>query len=344
MMTFRRKPAAGRRAGHNPGERIMRNLRFVVSLVAAFGCTGALAQGAAFPSKPIVIVVSFPPGANADLEARIYQDGLSTQMKHAVTVDYKPGGSGVIANGYVAKAAPDGHTLALISASTPILSAVRKDMPYNLLKDFAPVVLTTENTTVLLVTPSLPVKNFQEWVAYAKAKPGAVTWSTVGSGRGFHVGGEWLASELGLDLTFVHYKGGSQAEIDLIAGRIHTTPKQLAPSLPLIRSGKARPIAILTKDRSPLLPDMRTVAEMGAPNFAFPSWNGILAPAGTPPAVVTRLHAEMVKGLKTPQAMKRWESEGTLVLGTAPDAFRKRLVSELAQWEKIVKEKNITED
>lgn len=326
----------------------MKSLRLSVSLMAscaALAGGGALAQGgAAFPSRPITIVVPFPPGANADLEARMYQDGLSAQMKHPVLVDYKPGGSGVIANGQVAKAAADGHTLAMISASTPILSAVRKDMPYDLMRDFSPVVMTTENTTVLLVTPSFPAQTFQEWVAQAKARPGEVTWSTVGSGRGFHVGGEWLASELGVSLTFVHYKGGGQAEIDLITGRIHTTPKQLAPSLPLIKAGKARVIAILTRDRSPLLPGMRTVAEMGAPNFAFPSWNGLVAPAATPPAVVNRLNTEMVKAIRTPQAMKRWEAEGTIVLGTSPEAFRKRLVAELAQWDRIVKEKNIKED
>ncbi len=305
----------------------------------------ALAQAAVnFPSRPVSIVLPFTPGANADLEARVYQEGLQTQLKSSVVIDYKPGASGVIAGSYVAKAAPDGHTLGFINVSTTLLPALRKDLPYDLVRDFTPVVMTTENITVLLVTPSFPAQTFQEWVAYARANPGKVTWSTVGSGGGFHVGGEWLASELGIDLTMVHYKGGAAAELDLLAGRIHTTPKQLPPSLPLIKSGKARVIAILTKDRTPLLPGIRTVAEMGAPNFAYPSWIGLVAPAGTPAAIVDRLNAAMVAAIKSPQAMKRWEAQGSVVIGSTPETFRKRIVAEMAQWEKVVKEKNIKEE
>ena len=305
----------------------------------------ALAQAPAnFPSKPIAIVLPFTPGANADLEARVYQEGLQTQLKSSVVIDYKPGGSGVIANSFVAKAAPDGHTLGFINVSTTLLPALRKDLPYDLLKDFTPVVMTTENITTLLVTPSFPAQTFQEWVAYAKANPGKVTWSTVGSGGAFHVAGEWLASELGIQLTMVHYKGGAAAELDLVAGRIHTTPKQLPPSLPLIKSGKARVIAILTRDRTPLLPGIRTVAEMGAPNFAYPSWIGLVAPAGTPAAIVDRLNTAVVAAIKSPQAMKRWEAQGSVVVGASPQEFRKRIVAEMAQWDKVVREKNIKEE
>jgi len=323
----------------------MQWMRLAVSTMAALCSAGALAQGAAnFPSKPITIVLPFPPGASTDLEARLYQDGLSAQMKHPVMIDYKPGGSGVIANNYVAKAAADGHTMGFISSSVTILPAVRKDMPYDLARDFAPVILTTENILVMLVTPSFPAQTFEEWVAYAKAKPGAVTWSTVGSGRGFHVGGEWLASELGIQLTMVHYKGGAQAEVDLMAGRIHTTPKQLPPSLPLIKAGKVRVLAILTSERSPLLPGVRTVAEMGAPNFAYPNWVGLIAPGATPVAIINRLNAELAKTIKTPQAMKRWETQGSVVVASTPESFRKRILAEMAVWDKVVREKNITED
>ncbi len=320
-------------------------MRLAVSAITAMCCAGAMAQGAAgFPSKPITIVLPFPPGASTDLEVRLYQEGLNAQMKNPVIVDYKAGASGVIANSFVAKAAPDGHTLGFVSSSVTILPAVRKDMPYDLVRDFAPVILTTENVLVLLVTPSFPAQTFEQWVAYAKAKPGAVTWSTVGSGRGFHVGGEWLAGEMGIQLTMVHYKGGAQAELDLMAGRIHTTPKQLAPSLPLIKAGKVRVLAILTGERSSLLPGVKTVAEMGAPNFAYPNWVGLVAPGGTPVAVVSRLNTELAKTIKTPQAMKRWETQGSVVVASTPEAFRKRIVAEIAVWGKVVKEKNIKEE
>ena len=312
------------------------------SLLAALFSAASLAQG--FPSKPVTIVLPYTPGANADLEARVYQEGMQPLLKQSVLIDYKPGGSGVIANGYVAKAAPDGHTLLFVNSSSTLLPALRKDLQYDLVKDFAPVVMTTENITLLLVTPSLPVRTFEEYVAYAKARPGEVTWSTVGSGGGFHVGGVWLASELGIQLNFIHYKGGAAAEVDLIAGRILSTPKQLAASLGLIKSGKARVIAILSRERTPLLPGVRTVAEMGAPNFAYPNWIGLLAPAGTPAAVVDRLHVETVKAIKSPEAMKRWEAQGSQVLGSGPDVFRKRVVAEIATWDRLVREKNIKEE
>lgn len=323
----------------------MQWMRIASTTMAALWCAGALAQGAAtFPSKPVTIVLPFPPGASTDLEARLYQDGLSAQLKNPVVIDYKPGGSGVIANGYVARSAPDGHTMAFVSSSVTILPAVRKDIPYDLAKDFAPVILTTENILVLLVRPNFPAQTFEQWVAYAKSKPGAVTWSTVGQGRGFHVGGEWLASELGIDLTMVHYKGGAQAELDLMGGRIDTTPKQLPPSLPLIKAGKVKVLAILTGERSPLLPGIKTVAEMGAPKFSYPNWVGLVAPAGTPVAIVNRLNTEVAKTIKTPEAMKRWDSQGSVVVASTPEAFRKRILAEMVIWDKVAKEKNITED
>jgi len=316
-----------------------------VALLAALSSGVASAQGAAsFPSRPITIVLPYTPGANADLEARIYQEGMQPLLKQSVLIDYKPGGSGVIANTFVAKAVPDGHTLVFINSSSTLLPALRKDLPYDLARDFAPVAQTTENITLLLVNTNFPVRNFEEYVAYAKANPGKVTWSTVGSGGGFHVGGEWLASLLGLQLNFIHYKGGAAAEVDLLAGRIDSTPKQLAASLGLIKAGKVRVLGILTRDRTPLLPGVRTVAEMGAPEFAYPSWIGLLAPAGTPAAVVDRLNVEIVKAIKSPAAMKRWESQGSVPVGSSPAEFRKRMLAEIATWDRLVREKNIKED
>ena len=312
---------------------------------AALWSPAVFAQGAAnFPAKPVTMVLPFTPGANADLEARTYQEGLQPLLKQPVLIDYKPGASGAIANAYVAKAAPDGYTLGFINSTSTLLPALRKDLSYDLLKDFAPIIQTTDNITLLLVTPSFPARNFEEYVAYAKAHPGDVTWGTVGSGGGFHVGGVWLASLLGLDLTFVHYKGGAPAEIDLMAGRIHSVPKQLATSLAGLKAGKYRAIAILTRDRTPVLPELKTVAESGAPEFSYASWIGLVAPTGTAPAIVNRLHADMAKAIRTPAAMKRWETQGSVVVGAAPDAFRKKMAAELAHWDKLVREKNIKEE
>jgi len=316
-----------------------------VFLFAALFSSASSAQGAAsYPSRPVTIVLPFTPGANADLEARTYQEGLQPLLKQPVVIDYKPGASGAIANAFSAKAAPDGHTIGFINSSSTLLPALRKDLPYDMLRDFAPVIQTTDNITLLLVNADFPARNFQEYVAYAKARPGEVTWGTVGSGGAFHVSGVWLASILGLDLNFVHYKGGAPAEVDLIAGRIHSIPKQLAASLGGLKAGKYRAIAIMTRDRTSVLPDLRTVAESGAPEFSYGSWIGLVVPTGTSPAIITRLHSDMAKALRTPAAMKRWETQGSVVVGAAPEAFRKRIAAELAQWDKVVREKGIKEE
>lgn len=315
------------------------------AFISALCCPPLWGQSpSAWPSKPVTFILPFTPGANADLEARTYQEGLQPLLRQSVLIDYKPGASGAIANAYVAKAAPDGYTVGFINSTSTLLPALRKDLPYDLLRDFSPVIQTTDNITLLLVTPSFPARTFEEYVAYARAHPGEVTWGTVGSGGGFHVGGVWLASLLGLDLNFVHYKGGAVAEVDLMAGRIHSVPKQLATSLAGLKTGKFRAIAILTKDRTPVLPELKTVAESGAPDFAYASWIGLVVPAGTAPAIINRLHADMAKVLHTPVAMKRWEAQGSVVVGAAPDAFRRRMTSELAQWNRLVREKNITEN
>ena len=324
----------------------MQLTRVYVSALAAVLATmfsaALFAQGAAnFPSKPITIVLPYTPGANADQEARVYQEGLNAQLKQPVLIDYKPGAGGFIAYGYVARAVPDGHTLAFINSTVTITPALREDIPYDLLRDFAPVVMTTRNIFVLLAARSLPVNTYEEYIAYAKAKPGEVTWSTVGAGGGFHMAGEWLASATGIKLTFVHYKGGSAAEVDLLAGRIHSTPLALALSMPLIKAGKVRVLAILTEERTPMLPGVRTVAEMGIPGYGYPSWLGLAAPAGTPAAIVDKLNAEVVKAINSPRAMKAWEERGSVVVGSTPDAFRKSLVAELAFWKKLVRENNI---
>ena len=161
--------------------------------------------------------------------------------------------------------------------------------------------------------------------------------------------GEWLASATGIKLTFVHYKGAAAPEIDLMAGRLHSIPKGLLSALPLIKSGKLKIIAIITGERTPLLPGVRTVAERtqaesGIPGFAYPSWVGLLAPGGTPPAIVDKLNADIIRAIKSPKAMNGWDAQGTVVVGTSPDGFRKVLINELAQWKKLVKENNIKVD
>lgn len=316
-----------------------------MAAIIAMSSGVVLAQGTpGFPSKPVTLIIPYTPGSTNDIEARIYQEGLAEQLKQVVLLDYKSGASGIIANSALARSAPDGHTLAWTSATTTILPAIRNDIPYDFLKDFAPVGQTTKRIFLLTTAPNLPVKNFQEFIAYAKAKPGEITYSTVGQGGAIHLSGEWLASAAGIKMTFVHYKGAAASDVDLMAGRISVSAKGLVGALPLIKSGKIKVIAIYTADATPLLPGVRPVAEMGIPGFDYPSWVGILAPAGTPPAIINRLSADFKKAVTSPRAMKDWQAQGTLPVGSSPEEFRKMLTVEAARWKKLVTDNKIKVD
>jgi tripartite-type tricarboxylate transporter receptor subunit TctC len=302
----------------------------------------ALAQAAAkFPTKPITLIIPYTPGSTNDIEARIYQESLQEQFKSSVLLDYKPGASGIIANGYVAKAAPDGHTLAWTSATTTILPALRTDLPYDFLKDLAPVGQTTKRIFLLTSSPDLPVKDFKELVTYAKANPGKLAYSTVGQGGAIHLSGVWMASASGMDLNFVHYKGAAASDIDLMSGRIQLSAKGLVGAVPLIKSGKIKLLAIYTGERTQLLPGTPTVAESGIPGFDYPSWVGILAPGATPKPIVDRLSAEFKTAVHSPKAQKSWDSSGTIAIGSTPEQFRKMLVAEAARWKKLVADNGI---
>ena len=314
----------------------------ILAAVLAFVSTASLAQTApAFPSRPITIVVPFPPGSSTDHELRIYQEGVADFFNQPVLVDYKPGASNQIANSYVAKQKPDGYTVVGTVAASTLLPALKEDLNFDLLKELAPVSLTTRRTFVMVARPTLPANNLSEFLAYARANPGKVTWSTVGPGSGLHMVGEWLAASAGVKFLFVHYKGSAVAELDLMAGRTDVTPKALISALPIIKSGKVKVIAIATSTRSPLLPDVKTVAEQGFPGYDYPGWIGIMTTGGTSQAILNRLSAAFKAAVMTPAAMKGWEDQGTTPVGSTPEEFRKVLATEIAIWKKLVKDNNI---
>ncbi len=312
-----------------------------ICAAALFSISVAAQDAANFPSKPLTLVMPYLPGSTSDRLARVFQDGLTQELKQTVLVDYKPGASGMIANSYVIKSGADGHVFSFTAATAAILPAFKKDMPYDLLKDMSPVSLMLKDTYVLVVPPSLPVNTYEEYVAYARANPGAINWSTVGAGGALHLSGEWLAKAIGAKFTFVHYKGSATAEVDLLAGRIQSSPKGLASALPIIRSGKVKAIAVLTADRTALLPGLRTVAEMGVPGFEHPGWIAILGSGATPPAIVAKLSAALGRAVKLPKAMQLWESVAVNPVGSTPEEFRQVLTREMAHWKKFVDENNI---
>ena len=277
------------------------------------------------------------------MQTRLYSPKLTEALGQPILVDYKAGAGGAIGTVYVAKSAPDGYTLVSVSTSFGVLPAFSPldKVPYDPVKDFAPVSLMIRNSSMLLVSPSAPFNTFPEYLAYARANPGKINFGTTGSGGIYHIVGAWLHSLSKTEVTFVHYKGSGPMYTDMIAGRVQAAPAITFIGMPLVKSGKLKAIANLGTDRAGAMPDLKTVAEQGVPGFEYPSWSGYLAPAKTPPAIVNRLSAEFAKVAKSPDLVKKFESEYTVLVGSTPEEFAKTISTEYVRWRKVVEENNI---
>ena len=316
----------------------------LASAVILCGMTSSvLAQSAAstYPSRPVTIISPFAPGGSTDKDGRVWAQKLQESLGKAFVLDFKPGAGSTIGTNYVAKAAPDGYTLLIVSSGFSVNAATYSDLPYDSVKDFTPLSLLVKRPTVLLVHPSVPVKSYPEYIAYAKARPGELNMATSGAGGISHMIGAWLHSATGTSITFVHYKGAGPMYTDLIAGRTQVTASSLFTSLPHIKPGKLRPLAILSAERSELLPSMKTVAEQGIPDFDYSAWTGLLMPASVPAAIVNRLSAEIGKHAKSPDMIERFADDGTHVLGSSSEEFRRYLIGEITRWKRLAQEFNI---
>jgi tripartite-type tricarboxylate transporter receptor subunit TctC len=252
--------------------------------------TGAIAQ--TFPSKPIRMIVISAPGGGTDLLARTFAQGISDALGQSVVIDNKPGGGGIIATETLAKAQPDGYTILMTNTSHSVLPSLHKKLPYDVLKDFAPVSLVALTHSLLLVHPAMPVKTVKDLIDLAKAQPGKLNYASGTTGASAHFGAELLKMMAGVNIVQVPYKGTAGQLTALIANEVQMTFSTMPPAMPLVQAGRLRAIAIGSPQRSPALPEVPTVAESGYPGFDIGAWNGILAPARTPPAIVNRLAAE----------------------------------------------------
>jgi len=309
------------------------NRRDSVLLLAA----GMLASGAswaqAYPSRPIKIINPFPPGSPVDVVARPLAQKLQDQLGQPVVVDYKAGAGGTIGAEMVAKAPADGYTLLLTSASTHVIAPMlRKSLPYDALKDFIPLSLVAHGPTAIVVHPSVPANNLAEFVRYVKGNPGKVAFASSGPGTILHLNGELFASKTGTNLLHVPYKGAVPAATDLLAGQVQMMFDSITNSAPQVKAGKLRALAVLTPQRSPLMPDVPTAKEQGFEGLEFPAWIGMFAPAGTPPEV----KAQLLKALQTisGQADTR---ERFVQAGLVPDGMQEaEFAREIAAHQKIV--------
>lgn len=300
------------------------------------------AFGQAYPSRPVSVVIPFAAGGTTDNEARLYTQKLQEFTGQPFVFDFRPGAGTSIGLAFVAKAAPDGYTLVMINSGLTVHPHFYPSLPYDVMKSFSPISLMSNRATGLLINPnSLPnVHTLTDLVAHAKANPAALNCNTAGSGSITHIVCAALAAETKTNIVPVHYKGVSQGQIDLLAGRTQLQAGTIFNYLPILKAGKLRLIAVLTEERSRLMPEVPTTAEQGV-NVDFPSWLGVLAPAGTPQPVLTRLHTELVKAVRAPEVVKQLEAAGSTPVGSTPEAFRARMARELAQWKKIVQENNI---
>ncbi len=303
----------------------------------------ALAQdaAAAWPSKTVTFISPFVPGGTTDKGARLYGQKLTDALGKPFVVDFKPGAGATVGANYVAKSAPDGHTLLITSAAYTITAATHKDLPYDPVKDLAPVTLTLKRPSLLMVHPSVPVSNYAEYIAYAKANPGKLNFGTTGMGGSYHIAGAWLHGVTNTSVTFIHYKGASQLFTDQVAGRIHVSPASIFNALPFIKSGKMRAIFLISGERSALMPELRTVAEQGIPGFDYSAWEGIFMPAGVPAPIVNKLAGEFGRIAKMPDVIDKFKDDGTIMVGSSAADFRKHVVTEITRWRKVVQEHNI---
>ncbi len=313
---------------------------FVRALAAALIVVAApvvLGQ-AAYPTKPVRLVVPFPAGGTTDLLARAAAQKLSEAWGQQMIVDNRPGAAGNIGAELVAKSTPDGYTLLMGTVGTHAINAsLYAKMPYDHVKDFTPVILVAGVPNVLVVNPQLPVNTVPELIAYAKANPGKLNFASSGSGTSIHLSGELFKTMTGVQMTHVPYKGSAPALTDLIGGQVQLMFDNLPSSLAFIKAGKLRAIAVTGTTRAPALPDVPTVADT-VPGFEASSWFGILAPAGTPRDIVMKINGETSKWLASPDAKEKLAAQGANVAGGTPEDFAKHIQAETAKWAKVVKE------
>jgi tripartite-type tricarboxylate transporter receptor subunit TctC len=316
---------------------------------AGFGLTlvcglAASADAQTFPAKPVRIVVGLAPGGGTDIVARHVGQKLAPTIGQQVVIDNRPGASGNIAAELVARSPADGYTLVVVTASHSVNPSLYKKMSYDPIKDFAPITQLTSQPYIFVVHPSLPVKNVKEYIALSRTRKGGLTYASSGSGLLGHLGMELLKSMGKFEGTHIPYKGASPALIDTISGQVEAFFPTIISGLPQVKSKRVRVIAVTTVQRSPLLPDVPTVAEQGFPGYEVNGWYGMLAPAGTPREVVAYLNAEVAKSLKSPDLAERLLADGAVPVGNAPEQFASYIRSEMTKWAKVVQQSGATAD
>ncbi|WP_455288700.1 tripartite tricarboxylate transporter substrate binding protein [Cupriavidus necator] len=308
----------------------------LLALGTALAPTAAMAAGP-YPSEPIRIIVGYQAGGPTDLTARLLASKLQASLGQPVVVENKVGAGSNIASEYVASAAPDGYTLLLAAAPITMTKYLYKGLKFDVQKSFDPVANVMNAPAVLAVSTKLPVRDLKSLIALARQRPGSLTFGSSGAGGSQHLAGELLKQKAGIDMLHIPYKGASGALTDLMAGTVDMVFMTSMSALPALKSGNPRALAVASKKRLPQMPQLPTMDESGLPGFEADSWNGLLAPAGTPKPILDRLNAEVNKALVSPDLREKLESQGAIVVGGSREEFRQYLKQEVERWGTVFK-------
>jgi tripartite-type tricarboxylate transporter receptor subunit TctC len=317
-------------------------MRLLIAFLVAVSVATAFAQS--YPSKPIRVVVPATPGGAIDLAARTIGAKLTDAWGQPVVVENRGGAAGIVGSDTVAKAAPDGYTLALVASSHAINASLYPKLPFDTVKDFAPVILTHVVPLVLVVNQSLPAKSVKEFISYAKANPGKLSFASSGNGGAPHLSAELFKAMAGIDMLHVPYKGSTAAHPDLLSGQVLVMFDTVVAIAPHVKSGKVRALGVTTTRRSAVLPDVPPISQAGLPGYDTSTWGGVLAPGGTPMEIVAKLNGEIARILKMPDVRERMMNAGSEPGGGTPGQFKAFIDAEMIKWAKVVKDSGAKAD
>jgi len=300
------------------------------------------ASAQAFPAKPIRFVMPYPPGGSSEILARPIAQEMTKQLGTSVIIDFKPGGGTTIGADMIAKSAPDGYNIVMMLSAHAINATLMPKLPYDTVRDFAPITIAATLPLVVVVPAQSSIRSMADLLARARANPGKLTFASAGPGNTSHLSVEYLKSMLGLDMIHVPYKGSGPAIIGLLGGEVDFMFDSLSSSLPQIKGGKFRAIAMASAQRSRILPDVPTVAESGVPGFDVSVWYSVLAAAGTPAPIVNKLHTEIVRAMRAPETKEKIEAAGYDIVGSTPEQAGEFIKAEIVRWSRVVKDSGAT--
>ena len=319
-------------------------LLWCCALALAFALVPGAAFAQAYPSKSLRWVVPFPPGGAMDVIARTLAERMSVSMGQAVVMENRPGAGGNIGSDLVAKAAPDGHTLLIVSIGQAVNPALYADMPFDAQKDFEPVSLLAVVPNMLVANPSVPAQNVRQIVELARAQPGKLTYASAGNGTSIHLAGELFASMANVNMLHVPYKGSGPAVTDLIGGQVNLMFDSITSALPHVKAGRLKAFAVTGAKRSKTVPDLPTIAEAALPGYELNPWFAVFVPARTPRAIVERLNRELLAALDLPETQKKLDLIGAERVGSTPAELAAHLKRETERWGRIIRERDIRAD